>query len=121
MINAYLKRLETARNGLNWAERELERAREKLEIATRAGDQLAAACAAISYAASSDKPQDLHSLQRLGFTPLSGAALHTALSDALARGWVGRTDSGQLHWRDEGLSKDCPLVTIARTFKRGGK
>lgn len=71
-------------------------------------------CAAFLYDAASCQLKPTYSeAVRLGYF-VTGAALASALNDALALGWIGKTKDGALYWRDAGLSEECPLVVLAK-------
>jgi hypothetical protein len=114
-------KLERAQLELSVAEEDLRRALNPPERLhdlppIEPSQMLLAACGAINDAACRGEPLDFHTSLSRGFKPLTGAALATALSDAEKAGWVGRTPTGCIYWRDAGLSHDCPLVLLAGAF-----
>jgi hypothetical protein len=110
-------RLETARKALKSAEVEALKPLHTFKP-IEPGAPLLSACAALYDAASRGEPLSHATAVTRGFTPLTGAALHTTLQDAIAAQWVGVTQSGDVYWRDEGLSDACPLVVLAKQFRK---
>ena len=122
-----LQRLRDAQADLTRAERRWaeERARIERRIAVESTpnpslpralepSERLIACAAYLYCcASGATVPSFYDAASSGFM-VTGAALSTALKDALAYKWIGQQEDGSLYWRDAGLTPDCPIETLAK-------
>lgn len=119
MFAKVLKDQEKARARLRWAEVEVERAQAALESAKPSEHAIRLAAYLCHCADTTEAPTHQGAL-RAGY-PCTGAALATALADALAFRWVGSLPperGGGLYWRDDGLSDDCPMIVWSKLHKR---
>ncbi len=115
MFGKVLKDQEKAAQRLRWAQVEVERAQAAAEAAKPSEHAIRLAAYLCHCADLCIAPSHQGAL-RAGF-PCTGAALATALNDALAFRWVGQQANGELYWRDAGLSDECPLIIWTKLHK----
>lgn len=119
MFGKVLKEQEKAAARLRWAQVEVERAQAAVEAA-RPSEHAIRVAAYLCHCADTTEAPTHQGALRAGY-PCTGAALATALADALAFRWVGQLtpEKGSgLYWRDEGLTDSCPLVVWGKLHKR---
>jgi hypothetical protein len=119
MFAKVLREQEKARNRLQWAQMELDRAKVAQSDAQPSEHAIRVAAFLAHCADTTTAPSHQNAL-RAGY-PCTGAALAAGLSDALAMRWVGQLPfekGGGLYWRDQGSTPNCPLVVWGDRFKK---
>ena len=115
MFGTAIKAQEKAQARLRWAQ-EVERAQAAVEAAQPSEHAIRLAAYLCHCADLTEVPSHQGAL-RAGY-PCTGAALASALADALAFRWIGLLPDGKAYWRDDGLSDDCPMIVWSKRFKK---
>lgn len=118
MFGKVIKDQEKAQARLRWAQVEVERAQAAVEAAQPSEHAIRLAAYLCHCADLTEAPSHQGAL-RAGY-PCTGAALASALADALAFRWVGLLPpekGGGLYWRDDGLSDHCPMIVWGARFR----